>query len=182
MITLVKFIKNKQEDAPPNNRVISKTLGKTGVLSWEHIDGNAVTPQAEEFWYVEIMKEKGAGTSKGVFMLRPVRKVADNKTGEPDIVHMIPGTYRTERLGNTILLHPKILNGGNDGYGPNWICSLTMRRKIMNKYKVGNDYQINSIIVVFDQNSEWCREDLSGNSLQELQTSERTADNSMPST
>jgi hypothetical protein len=164
MITLVKFMKNRQEDAPPNNKVISKTLGKTGVLSWEHINGQDEVPQAEEFWYVEIVKEKGSGTSRGVFMLRPIQKVPEKaKDGEPDIIHMIPGTYTTERQENTILLHPKILNYP-EGLGPNWICSLTMRRKIMSKYKENGQYTVNSIIVVFDGATDWPREELPGKS------------------
>jgi len=169
MITLVKFIKNKQEDAPPNNKVISKTLGKTGVLSWEHIEGDQPIPQAEEFWYVDIVKEKGAGTPKGVFMLKPIEKISNTNgnPSDPSIVHMIPGTYKTERVNNTILLHPKILN--DDGkLGPNWICSLTMRRKLMNKYKSGESYQVNSIIVVFDGKMSWVKEDLEGNAVPDI--------------
>jgi hypothetical protein len=162
MITLVKFMKNRQEDAPPNNKVISKTLGKTGVLSWEHINGQDQVPQAEEFWYVEIMKEKGAGTSRGVFMLRPIQKVPEKvKDGEPDIIHMIPGTYTTELTENTILLHPKILSYPEE-LGPNWICSLTMRRKLMNKHREEGQYKVNSIIVVFNGATDWPKEELPG--------------------
>lgn len=160
MITLVKFIKNRQEDAPPNNKVISKTLGKTGVLSWEHITSKDMIPQAEEFWYVDVLKEIGAGTAKGVFMLRPLKKVAQKVKGEgPDIIHMIPGTYTTDVIGNTILLHPKILNHPKE-LGPNWICSLTMRRKLINKYREGDTYKVNSIIVVFDGATTWDKEDI----------------------
>lgn len=159
MITLVKFINNKLESAPPNNKVITKTLGKTGVLSWEHIDPRDPIPKAEEFWYVEIVKEKGAGTPKGVFLLKPLQRVEGTAdAGKPDIIHMIPGTYTTERLDNTILLHPKILNHPT-GFGPNWICSLTMKRKLMDKHKDGSDYKVNSIIVVFDRANTWPKEE-----------------------
>jgi len=158
LITLVKFMKNRQEDAPPNNKVISKTLGKTGVLSWEHIEDQSQAPQPEEFWYVEIVAEKGAGGPRGVFVLRPIEKVpSKNANGDPDIIHMIPGTYTTERCGNTILLHPKILEYP-EKLGPNWICSLTMRRKLMYKYREGDHHTINSIIVVFDGVSDWPKE------------------------
>lgn len=160
MITLVKFIKNKQDDAPPNNKVISRTLGKTGVLSWEHITSDELIPQAEEFWYVEVLKEIGAGTPKGVFILRPIQKVSQKTKGDgPDITHMIPGTYTSEVRGNTILLYPKILNYP-DSLGPNWICSLVLRRKLMNKYREGNTYKVNSIIVVFDGATTWDREEI----------------------
>lgn len=160
MITLVKFINNKLENAPPNNKVITKTLGKTGVLAWEHIDGPHHIPKAEEFWYVEIVKEKGAGTPKGVFLLKPIQRIqAGKENGNPDIVHMIPGTYTSELDGNTILLHPKILHYPEQ-LGPNWICSLTMKRRLMSKYRQGSSYKVNSIIVVFDGATNWPKEDL----------------------
>jgi len=159
MITLVKFIRNKLEDAPPNNQIITKTLGKTGVLSWEHIKSPEQIPEAEEFWYVYIVKEVGAGTSRGVFLLEPLRKVElpHETSKEQGIIHMIPGTYTIEQVGNVILLHPKILDYPDD-LGPNWICSLSMKKKLMDKHRQGGDYQVNSIVVVFDRTSEWPQE------------------------
>jgi hypothetical protein len=180
MITLVKFITNKLEDAPPNNKVITKTLGKTGVLSWEHIENPHQVPKAEEFWYVEIVKEKGAGTPRGVFLLKPIQQIHSTKDdGSPDIVHMIPGTYTSKLEGNTILLHPKILHYP-DQLGPNWICSLTMKRRLMSKYRRGDDYQVNSIIVVFDHTTTWPKEALA--SKKSLPVPEERRDDSMSPT
>jgi len=159
MITLVKFIRNKIEDVPPNNQIITKTLGKTGVLSWEHIKNPEQIPQADEFWYVYIVKEVGAGTPRGVFLLEPLRKLESLQTTGKDqgIIHMIPGTYTIELVDNVLLLHPKILNYPDD-LGPNWICSLSMKKKLMEKHRQGTDYRVNSIVVVFDRTSDWPRE------------------------
>lgn len=161
MITLVKFIRNKLETAPPNNRVITKTLGKTGVLSWEHIESQNQIPNPDEFWYVRIVKEVGASTSKGVFLLAPIEKVRDpdRAGGESGIIHMIPGTYVEKRNGNTILLYPKILYYP-EKLAPHWICSLQMKRRLMEKNRDGDVFSINSVIVVFDGAEEWVKEDL----------------------
>ena len=161
MITLVKFIRNKLEDAPPNNKIITKTLGKTGVLSWEHIKAPEQIPEAEEFWYVYIVKEVGAGTPRGVFLLEPLRKVElpHETSKEKGIIHMIPGTYTIEQVGNVLLLHPKILNYPDD-LGPNWICSLSMKKKLMDRHRKDGHYQVNSIVVVFDKATDWLKEEL----------------------
>jgi len=179
MITLVKFINNKLENAPPNNKVITKTLGKTGVLAWEHIEGPNEIPKAEEFWYVEIIKEKGAGSPRGVFLLKPLKRIEATKDdGSPDIVHMIPGTYTSDLDGNTILLHPKIVHYPEQ-LGPKWICSLTMKRRLMSKYRQGNSYKVNSIIVVFDGSTNWPKEDLA--TKKDLpETEERSNDSMSP--
>jgi len=79
---------------------------------------------------------------------------------------MIPGTYTIELVDNVILLHPKILNYPDD-LGPNWICSLSMKKKLMDKHRHGSDYRVNSIIVVFDRTNEWPREDTAPKSREE---------------
>ncbi len=161
MITLVKFIRNKLETAPPNNRVITKTLGKTGVLSWEHIENQEQIPKPDEFWYVRIVKEVGANTPKGVFLLAPIEKVKDpdRTDGDSGIIHMIPGTYVEKKNGNTILLYPKILYYP-EKLAPHWICSLQMKRRLMEKSRDGDTFAVNSVVVVFDSAEEWVKEDL----------------------
>ncbi len=156
MITLVKFIRNPREDSSPNNMFITRTLGKTGVLSWDHIDDASSTPRAEEFWYVRIVKEVGAGTARGVFLLEPIGRVTSGGTGGNKLSHIIPGTYKTKTVGNTMLLHPKILHYP-ESLGPHWICSLTMKKKLMSELHNG-EYVINSVIVVFDGEHDWPKE------------------------
>jgi len=152
MITLVKFHENKRTDAT-DNKVITKTLGKTGVLDWEKVREHGRVPQDEEFWFVEIVLEKGAGTPRGLFVLNPIKKVDTLENGRPDIIRMIPGTYSSKKIDNAVLLYPSQLS--EDCLGPNWICSLSVRKKIMNKYKVDGQYTVNSVIVVFDNSDSW---------------------------
>ena len=76
MITLVKFHLNKSATAARNNYIITKTLGKTGVLDWDRVRKHKRLPKDEEFWFVEIVKERGAGTKNGLFVLDPVKKVS----------------------------------------------------------------------------------------------------------
>lgn len=182
MITLVKFIRNKLEDAPPNNQTITKTLGKTGVLSWEHIKSPEQIPKAEEFWYVYIVKEVGAGTPRGVFLLEPLRQVElpHETSKENGIIHMIPGTYTIERVDNVILLHPKILDYP-DELGPNWICSLSMKKKLMQKHREDDNYGVNSIVVVFDKTSDWPREELPEKTRREAYPHDRVDSAARPS-
>jgi len=157
MITLVKFHENKRPDAAENNKVITKTLGKTGVLDWDKVAEHGRVPKDEEFWFVEVVREKGAGTPRGLFLLNPLEQINILDNGKPDIVRMIPGTYKTEKVGNTVLLHPSQLY--KDKLGPNWICSLSVRKKIMDKYKIAGKYTVNSVIVVFDGTTDWEREE-----------------------
>lgn len=157
MITLVKFHENKRPDAAKTNKVITKTLGKTGVLDWEKVEEHGRVPKDEEFWFVEVVLEKGAGTPRGLFVLNPLEQIGTLDSGKPDIVRMIPGTYKTEKVGNTVLLHPSQLYEGR--LGPNWICSLSVRKTIMEKYKLSGKYTVNSVIVVFDGTNDWNREE-----------------------
>jgi len=157
MITLVKFIRNPRQDASPNNQFITRTLGKTGVLSWDHIEDASGIPGAEEFWYVRIVKEVGSGTPRGVFLLEPIAKVNVEESGKNQLSHVIPGTYKTETIGNTMLLHPKILHYP-DSLGPHWICSLTMKKKLMKERREDGGYKINSVIIVFDGDKNWPKE------------------------
>ena len=151
---MVKFITNKKIPHSNENPIISKTIGKTGVVSWEHVQQHNRIPKAEEFWYVEVVQEKGAGTPQGPFVLNPLEKVPINQDGAPDIIHMIPGTYKIEQVANTLLLHPDEL-WYPERLGPNWICGLNIKKNLMSKYRQGDHFLINSIIVVFDRTNTW---------------------------
>lgn len=159
MITLVKFIRNPLEAASANS-IITKTLGKTGVIDRSY-PPDAKQPKEEEFWYVELARERGAGSARGLFVLRPIQKigVAPNSTNnDPDIVHLIPGGFDSVKQGNVILVYPKKLY--QDKLGPNWICSIEMKKNLMAKHREGNDYKVNSVIIVYDGSSDWEKEEL----------------------
>lgn len=161
MITMVKFIVNKKEVEGGNNPVITKTLGKTGVVHWGTATKAKLLPKEEEFWFVKILREKGAGTPKGLFVLEPLEKVklSQRFIGDPDIIHMIPGTYTSDLVGNTLLLHPNV-TWYPERLGPNWICGLSIKKSLMQKYHQDGKYLVNSLIVVFDRTNDWPREEL----------------------
>lgn len=140
---------------------MTKTLGKVGVLDWERVKKHKRLPKDEEFWFVEIVKERGAGTPQGLFILDPIEKVENIKVGDeekPEIIRMIPGTYQTKRKGNTVLLYPQF-TWYPKKLGPNWICGLTIRKVIKQQYQEEEgEYPINTVIVVMDGTEDWPKE------------------------
>ncbi len=160
MITLVKFHLNKATNAARNNYIVTKTMGKTGVLDWERVRKHKRLPKDEEFWFVEIVKERGAGTQSGLFVLDPIEKVSTivkDGAERPDIIRMIPGTYTSKKKGNTLLLYPQF-TWHPKKLGPNWVCGLTIRKAIKQEYYEDGNYSVNSIIVVMDGTDDWPKE------------------------
>lgn len=160
MITLVKFIRNKQKE--DKNRFVTRTLGKVGVIHSGIYDAMEEKPRNDEFWYVEILDEVGKGLSTGCFILRPLKRVPTvTKFGRnvPDIVRLIPGTYDTEKIGNTIYVYPR-QDIARDLSGPHWILDVSTKTHLINLHKEKTSsveenpetkYNINSMIVVFDE-------------------------------
>jgi hypothetical protein len=161
MITLVKFFQNPQAQDPNHNKLITKTLGKIGVLYSPTLQQAGLTPQHEEFWFVRILKEKGAGTPQGIFVLEPLEKVklSQRFVGDPDIVHMIPGTYQVESQGNVLLLHPNV-SWFPERLGPNWVVGQSIKQELMRRNNQNGVYLLSSIIVVFDRTNDWIKEPL----------------------
>lgn len=161
MITLVKFIRNPIESASANNAIITKTLGKTGVVGREYSGTGVPQPKEGEFWYVEVVKERGPGSSRGLFVLKPIQKVGsvpNSAEQDPDIVHLIPGGFDSVRKDNVILVYPKKLFANR--LGPNWICSIEMKKNLMEKHKEGDSYKVNGVVIVFDGADDWEKEGL----------------------
>jgi len=161
MITLVKFFQNPQNQDTTHNKLITKTLGKIGVLHGPTLQQSGLSPQHEEFWFVRILKEKGAGTPQGIFVLEPLEKVklSQRFVGDPDIVHMIPGTYEVEQQGNVLLLYPNV-SWFPERLGPNWVVGQSIKQELMRHNNQGGTYRLNSIIVVFDRTHDWLKEPL----------------------
>lgn len=157
MITLVKFIRNKQKNA--KNKLVTRTLGKVGVIHSAIYEAMPEKPRNDEFWYAEIIDEVGKGLSTGCFILNPLKKVPTvSKYGRniPDVIRLIPGTYDTDRLGNTIYIYPKQMPEGLDG--PHWILDVGTKEYLTRLHKgkhakTGNEvkYNISSMIVIFDE-------------------------------
>jgi len=186
MITLVKFMPNPQDSDNTNNKLITRTLGKIGVLHGPTLQQLGLQPQAEEFWFVKILKEKGAGTPQGLFLLEPLEKVKLSKKfiGEPDIIHIIPGTYQEEWAGNVLLIHPNV-SWFPDRLGPNWIIGQSIKYELMRRHndKQRGVFKLSSIILVFDRTNDWPKEPLRsiGSSSAEVVSATSTSELDKPS-
>ena len=141
MLTLVKFIWNYRQDS--SNKLISRTLGKLGVLARDCEQ----KPKHNEWWYCTIQKEVGHGTDKGVFVLNPVEYLAETD-GRQELLYLYPGSFNIVRKGSALLMFP-------DKQGYPWICPTSMKRHLINKYKKEDHYDLNAIIVVHDNATDW---------------------------
>jgi len=149
MLTLVKFIDNY--DTNSRNRIITRTLGKLGVVDSAALAQLSAKPKPREFWYCRIVKETGAGTATGVFALAPVEKLpslVQDGYESVNVVHLVPGMYDSVKSNNVMLLYPKTK-------GPHWIVSSVLRQHLMGKHK--EQYDINSVVVVFDGAKDWSK-------------------------
>lgn len=81
--TVVKMIVNDTEDNT-KNRIITKTLGKFGVIN---MDYRGPCPQHDELWYVKIDKEIKFNTPSGCIVLTPIMRL-----NREDVHVMIPRT------------------------------------------------------------------------------------------
>jgi hypothetical protein len=152
MITLAKFIQN--DNPQSTNLLITRTFGKFGVLHRESVAKMDRKPRANEWWYCEVVRETGANTERGCWVLKPIRKVGIvERDGfrDNDITYLLPNMYEYHRVGNVLLLYPK-------REGPNWICPNSMRQHLMRRHRTAGAYQVNTIMVVFDAAAEWPRE------------------------
>lgn len=152
MIILAKFISN--DNPRSTNLLITRTLGKFGVLHRESVAKMDRKPHANEWWYCEVIKETGAGTERGCWVLRPLHKIGYVERGgfrEPDTTYLLPNMFNTTRKSNVLLLHPK-------REGPNWICPNGMRSHLMRRYRDAGVYRVNTIMVVFDDAEDWPKE------------------------
>lgn len=152
MLTLVKYIQNTNPRS--NNAIITRTLGKIGALHRESMAQMQRKPKPDEWWYSEVVRETGAGTERGLWVLKPVKQVQRiERDGfrDPDINYLVSNLYTPRRVGNVLLLYPK-------HKGPNWICSNSMRGHLIRHPRTAGSYRINSIVVVFDDAEDWPRQ------------------------
>ena len=125
--TVVKFFTNVQpktggtiEGKPKmHNHLITRTLGKFGVIDskWEPIDNN--TPKDGEFWLVELVRETSPAKAKGVFILRPIRQISTS-----EVQRLSPGMYDEENEEGTIIITPNLRD---DLY---WMLPLSLRKSM----------------------------------------------------
>ena len=150
MLTITKYLFNRVESR--QNKLISRTLGKVGVIDPVIYQCLEIRPNHDEFWFSEVLSELGKGTNKGVFVLRPIKKVPTTFRGgvaEPAIVRLIPGTFSVEQREGTLYLYPATANGL---LGPNWILDMDVRQYLSKKFTDSTGRcAFNSVIVVLDE-------------------------------
>ena len=150
MITLVKFIRNRVQNT--DNYLITRTLGKIGVVKKELFATMDPRPRHDEFWYAEILGEVRPNEAKGCWILQPLRPIGTTSRrgyAEPDIVRLIPGTFDVEKRGNTLYVYPHKVSTSD---GPNWILDTEVRKQVIHQYRgADGQFAINSIIVLFDE-------------------------------
>jgi hypothetical protein len=123
--TIVKFFTNVQQqsagtiDGKPkiHNHLITRTLGKLGVIDskWEPIDGGI--PKDGEFWLVEILRETSPARAQGVFVLSPIKPVETS-----EVQRLAPGMYDEENEQGTVIVTPNLRD---DLY---WMLPLSLRK------------------------------------------------------
>ncbi len=156
MLTLVKWIRNPNEQS--SNRIITRTLGKIGVIPSKVLFEGRDLPRKNEYWYSEIVCETKPD-NLGVFVLRPIKHLSyvPNLYGRgrrPDFQYLIPGTFDCIRKRNAVLVYPQTK-------GPNWICNSNLRQFLLNMHRQQNGrYGVNAVIIVFDNAEDWITQGL----------------------
>jgi hypothetical protein len=125
--TVVKFFTNVQtpsggtiEGKPKiHNHLITRTLGKLGVIDSKWTPEEGCVPKDGEFWLVEILRETSPAKAQGVFVLAPVRPV---ETGE--VQRLSPGMYDEENDEGTVIITPRLRE---DFY---WMLPLSLRKSM----------------------------------------------------
>ena len=89
IFTVVKFIVNNNYDEKNQNRILTKTLGKYGVVDTDY---KGPCPNHDEFWLVKTVKEIKVNSPKGCIVLTPISKIDRSQ-----VKSIIPGTgFSTE--------------------------------------------------------------------------------------
>lgn len=125
--TVVKFFTNVQPrsegtiNGKPkiHNHLITRTLGKLGVVDskWEPLEDEI--PKDGEFWLVEILRETSPARAQGVFVLSPIKKVETE-----EVQRLAPGMYDEENEQGTVIITPNLRE---DFY---WMLPLSLRKSM----------------------------------------------------
>ncbi len=96
ILTVVKFHTNADTDS--KNEVISRTLGKFGVVSNLY---KGVKPKPEEFWLARIVKNIKPDMTQGCFILEPLKKVYYKNNG---VGKLLKNMYTVANLGPVLTI------------------------------------------------------------------------------
>jgi hypothetical protein len=127
--TIVKFYNNPKPigggtvagKPKMHNTLITRTLGKLGVIDSSWIPTEGEIPKDGSFWLVEILRDTSPTKAQGVFVLAPVRKVETD-----EVQKLSPGMYDEESDEGTVIITPKLRE---DFY---WILPLSLRKAMEN--------------------------------------------------
>ena len=127
--TVVKFFTNVQQQSAGtiegkpkiHNHLITRTLGKLGVIDSKWEPGEGGIPKDGEFWLVEIMRETSPARAQGVFVLSPIRPIETS-----EVQRLAPGMYDEENEQGTVIVTPNLRE---DFY---WMLPLSLRKAMTN--------------------------------------------------
>lgn len=127
--TVVKFFSNVQSPSSGTingkpkiyNHLITRTLGKLGVIDSKWNPGDEDIPKDGQFWLVEIVRETSPAKAQGVFVLLPVRQIETS-----EVQRLAPGMYDEESEQGTVIITPNLRE---DFY---WMLPLSLRKAMTN--------------------------------------------------
>jgi len=97
---IVKFFKNSYDNNI--NQLITRTMGKVGVIDKDYIQSGNEMPCEGEFWKVDIVKETNPGKPYGCFILKPICKVDPSS-----LFKLLPGMYEEVQSNGSLIIIPK---------------------------------------------------------------------------
>ena len=98
-IVIVKLFANTLAHERTLNELITRTLGKIGVIDRHYRKGTI--PVAGEFWKCEITKDADPGRSSGCFILEPLESIAPES-----LFKLLPGMYSERVESGTLIVTP----------------------------------------------------------------------------
>ena len=129
-VVIIKFHEN--QDRNNRNTILTRTLGKFGVIStaWYNGKRDDEVPRASEFWKVKIIKEVQVGQRNGCFILEPLEKLPN---GAEDVDKLLPGFYTQEYYNSILIIRPK---AGLQSHRnkPNWMLPLAIKKELAGVY------------------------------------------------
>lgn len=126
VLALAKFHKNQDNDS--NNKIITRTLGKFGIISNSY---SGEQPSEDEFWIVRIVNNIKPDEHKGCFIVEPLKKV-DYLT---QVGKLVNGMYEEIPSDNKNIVYVKPLEKFE-----NYVWQLTLEDR--------RNYQGKSVIVI----------------------------------
>lgn len=124
VLTIAKFHNNHDSESP--NKVISRTLGKFGIISLGY---KGVQPKDDEFWLVRIINNIRPKERQGCLILEPVKKIDYYK----EVGKLVNGMYEEIPSGNELIAFIKPKKKFENYI---WQLPLTDRKKYNDRYVI----------------------------------------------